>query len=200
MKPSTKFAAIPVLAIAAAVAGFLFARPAHEQPPDRQAMLQKAVNLKPADRAPNFALPDLDGELHALSQWHGDVRLLNFWATWCGPCRDEVPALVALQEQYGDQGFQIIGIATDEPGTQVVKDFAAKYKINYPLLMDNGHAGNIARHLGFNLIGLPATILIDGDANIISYHLGPINPDKTREQIEKLLNGRKKAINAADRS
>ncbi|HET7588333.1 MAG TPA: TlpA disulfide reductase family protein [Gammaproteobacteria bacterium] len=199
MKSSTRFAVIPVIAIAAAVAGFVFARSANE-PPDRQALLQNAVNLEPADRAPNFALPDLDGELHALSQWRGDVRLLNFWATWCGPCRDEVPALVALQQQFGGQGLQIIGIATDEPNAEVVKQFAQQYEINYPLLMDNGHAADIARHLGFNLIGLPATILIDGDARIISYHLGPIDPEKTRRQVVKLLNGRKNATNAADRS
>ncbi|HET7307825.1 MAG TPA: TlpA disulfide reductase family protein [Gammaproteobacteria bacterium] len=198
MPVSKKFIAIPIFAVAAGAAGFLYARSQAPQPPNRQALLKQAVDLHPVKRAPNFALPDLDGKLHALSQWRGKLRLLNFWATWCGPCREEVPALVALQKQYGKRGLQIIGIATDEPGPKAVKQFAGKYKVNYPLLMDNGHAANIARHLGFNLIGLPASILIDGNGNIITYHLGPIDPATTRKQIQKLLNGRKNATNAAD--
>jgi peroxiredoxin len=154
----------------------------------------------PVKRAPNFALPDLDGQLHALSQWRGKVRLLNFWATWCGPCRKEIPALVALQKRFGDRGLEIIGIATDEPDTKTVKRFAKQYRINYPLLMDNNHAGDIARHLGFNLIGLPASVLIDDQGNIASRHLGPIEPRKVRKAVEKLLNGAKKATNDGDRA
>ncbi|HET8551283.1 MAG TPA: TlpA disulfide reductase family protein [Gammaproteobacteria bacterium] len=200
MRFSKKFIALPIFAVAAGAAGFLYARSQTPQRPDRQTLLKKAVDLHPAKRAPNFALPDLDGKLHALSQWRGKLRLLNFWATWCGPCREEVPALVALQKHFGPEGFQVIGIATDEPGAKVVKKFAGKFKINYPLLMDNGHAGNIAQHLGFNLIGLPASILIDGNGDIVSYHLGPIDPAATQKQIQKLLNGRKNAINAADRA
>ncbi|HET6725119.1 MAG TPA: TlpA disulfide reductase family protein [Gammaproteobacteria bacterium] len=199
MKLGTRLTIIAAVLVAGAAGGFLYARSQARQPPGPEALLRKAVHLEPVKRAPNFALPDLDGHLHALSQWRGKVRLLNFWATWCGPCRKEVPALVALQQRYRGR-LAVIGIATDEPNTTVVKAFADKFKINYPLLMDNGHATDIARHLGFNLIGLPATVLMDGDANIIGYHLGPIDADSIEKKIKKLLNGRKSATKEAELS
>lgn len=183
-----------IVAVALAAAGggaYLFVRSQARATPDTQALLQKAASAKPVERAPNFALPGVDGHRHPLSQWRGQVRLLNFWATWCGPCRKEVPALVKLQNSLGGRGFQIIGIATDEPNQKVVKQFADAFNIKYPLLMDDGHAANIARHLGFSLIGLPASVLIDGQANIISIHLGPIDARRMRGRVRKLLNGRK---------
>lgn len=198
MKPAAKLAVIVVLAAVAAAILYFYTRPAPR--PDRQALMQQAAQLEPRSRAPDFALPDLDGKLHALSQWHGRLRLINFWATWCGPCRQEVPALVALQKQYGKQGFEVIGIATDEPGTGPVKAFAKKYEINYPLLMDNGNAADIAAHLGFQLIGLPASVLIGPDRRIIDYHLGPVDPAKLTREIENRLTGPKNTTNVADPS
>ncbi|HET7675381.1 MAG TPA: TlpA disulfide reductase family protein [Gammaproteobacteria bacterium] len=196
MKPAIKLAAIAVLAAAAAAALYFYTRPAPQ--PDRQALLQQSAHVKRQARAPDFALPDLDGNLHALSQWRGRLRLINFWATWCGPCREEVPALVALQKRFGKRGFEVVGIATDEPSTKPVKAFARKYGINYPLLMDDGNAADIAAHLGFQLIGLPASVLVGPGGRIIDYHLGPIDPAKLRQQIENQLNGRKKQTNVAD--
>lgn len=197
MKRSTRLGVIAIAAIAAGVGGFFFAR-WQSAPPSRQALLQQAARLESRQRAPDFALPDLDGKLHAFNQWRGQLRLVNFWATWCGPCRKEIPELVALQARFGERGLQVIGISTDEPNASVVKDFAKKYKINYPLLLDNGHAANIALHLGFQLIGLPASVLIGPDNRILGYHLGPIEADRMQNKIEKLLNGGKKSINVGD--
>ncbi|MGD8429861.1 MAG: TlpA disulfide reductase family protein, partial [Ectothiorhodospiraceae bacterium] len=83
-----------------------------------------------AEIRPLFALPDMNGERHSIAEWDGRVIVLNFWATWCAPCREEMPLLVDLQDKYGDQGLQIVGVALDRP--DAVKAFADKMGLNYP--------------------------------------------------------------------
>lgn len=184
MKRQHQIVAIAVVIIVAAIIGNIAAR---TPSPNREQLLKKMVGLQSVQRAPDFALPDTQGTLHALSQWGGKVRLLNFWATWCGPCRKEVPRLIALQKRFASRGFQVIGIATDEPRTQAVDTFAEQYGINYVILMSNNHASSIAHHLGFTLVGLPASVLIDRQANIINVHIGPIDSQATAKRITKLL-------------
>lgn len=83
---------------------------------------------------PAISLPDLDGKLHALDDYRGRRMLLNFWASWCAPCLEEMPALAAAQEKFGEHALIVIGIAMDEPGN--VRRFLAEHPVNYPILMD----------------------------------------------------------------
>ena len=87
--------------------------------------------------APEFALPDMSGQQLRLSNYRGKVVLLDFWATWCEPCREEIPHFVDLQNKLSDQGFQIIGVSMDD-GPEPVRDFYRQFKMNYPVVMGNG--------------------------------------------------------------
>lgn len=127
-----------------------------------------------------FSLPDLQGNMHQASQWRGKVVLLNFWATWCKPCREEIPMLIKAQSDYGNKTFQIIGLAMDKPDP--VRRFASEYHINYPLLvamnkiaqlMDTLHAG----------AGLPASLLLDRQGHVHARIVGSM----TRAQLDRLV-------------
>ncbi len=117
--------------------------------------------------APAWELKDLEGKAVKLSDFKGKVVLLNFWATWCPPCREEIPDLIALQNQYRDQGLAVIGISFDrEPGT--VKSFAARHKINYPLVMADQET---AAAYG-NVEAIPTTFFIDREGKVAGAHAG----------------------------
>src|SRR5829696_5684301 len=91
-------------------------------------------------------LPDMDGQAQRLDQWQGKVVVVNFWATWCAPCREEIPLFVKLQKQYGDRGLQFVGIAVDEPAK--VKPFAAELGMNFPVLVGGAELIDLTRKLG----------------------------------------------------
>jgi thiol-disulfide isomerase/thioredoxin len=129
--------------------------------------------------APEFTLPDINGTLVKLSDFKGKVVALNFWATWCGPCRKEIPDFIELQETYGKDGLQFIGIALDEQGLSVVKPFADKYKINYPILL--GDEVVQSKYGGMNAI--PVTILIDRNGVMRGRYVGM----RTKAVMESLV-------------
>ncbi|MGB7133616.1 MAG: TlpA disulfide reductase family protein, partial [Candidatus Sulfotelmatobacter sp.] len=108
--------------------------------------------------APDFSLPDLTGKKIDLSSYRGKVVLLDFWATWCDPCREEIPDFIDLQKKYGSQGLQIIGVSMDDaPGP--VRDFDRRFKMNYPVVMGNAKTGELYG----GVLGLPITFLIERD-------------------------------------
>jgi peroxiredoxin len=129
-------------------------------------------------KAPDFALTDLSGQSLTLARFRGKVVLLNFWATWCAPCQIEMPVFVAWQQQYGPQGFQIIGISMDD-GAAPVQRLVSRLKLNYPVAMGDERLG--ARY--GDVLGLPLTFLIDrkgivraqfqgeGDLKLIERHV-----------------------------
>jgi peroxiredoxin len=113
--------------------------------------------------APGWQLQDLEGKSVKLSDFKGKVVVLNFWATWCGPCREEIPDLVSLQKQYTTQGLVVLGISMDAGGATRVAGFAKKMEINYPIVM--GDAKVSAAYGGIRV--LPTTFIIDRKGNVV---------------------------------
>lgn len=132
------------------------------------------------ERRPDFAVTDIHGDVRQMSEWDGKLVLLNFWATWCAPCRKEIPLLIQAQNEYGDQGLQIVGLAVDEP--QPVRQFAEKYGINYPLLVDAMKVVKIQDALQGGA-GLPVSILIDRQGRVRERVVGEMD----QARLEQLL-------------
>ena len=114
--------------------------------------------------------PDAQGRHQALSQWRGQVIVLNFWASWCAPCREEMPDFVALRTQYQPRGVEFIGIAIDNSAN--VTQFLQQMTVNYPILIGEGAAHSLVRQLGNPSGALPYTIVLDRDGKVVLSHLG----------------------------
>ncbi|MCK9396496.1 MAG: TlpA family protein disulfide reductase [Methylobacter sp.] len=135
---------------------------------------------------PEFNLPDLSGRQHNISEWRGKIIVINFWATWCPPCRKEIPDFIDLQAQYADKGLQFIGIALED--REPVAEYAAATKINYPILLggDNGIA--LAQQLGNSIGAVPYTIIVDRQGQIIDRHPGELSKQQIVDIVAPLLN------------
>jgi thiol-disulfide isomerase/thioredoxin len=133
---------------------------------------------------PSFKLPDIEGTERDFSEWSGKYRLLNFWATWCAPCRREIPLLKAFQDEYGDEGFQIIGIAVDFP--EEVAAYAESAEFNYPILVGQEDAMAIAETSGVDFIGMPFTMIVAADGELLNSHMGEIH-EADLEHIVRVL-------------
>lgn len=129
---------------------------------------------------PNLTLDTIDGKKWSLYDNRGKVVLINFWATWCQPCRTETPMLVELADQYEKQGLRIVGIALDEDGTEIIKKFAAEYKIDYPILLP------VPGSALSRIDPVPTTILIDRNGFLSKKYVGELPEDILRADIEKL--------------
>jgi len=133
--------------------------------------------------APEFVLKDLEGQEVKLTDFQGKVLILDFWATWCGPCREEIPGFIALQSQYAAKGFSMIGISTDR-GAAVVTAFAKEWKIPYPLLM----AGEKVQQDYGEIAAIPTTFVVD-KKGIIRYTSVGVPSDRLvfQRHVEELL-------------
>ena len=125
-----------------------------------------------AEQRIDFSLPDLDGKVRFLSDWDGKARLVNFWATWCAPCRREIPLLKSTQAAHAENNLQIIGIAVDflEP----VQTYAAETDFNYPILVGQEEAMAAAEASGVDFIGLPFTMVVAPGGQLLKSHIGEI--------------------------
>lgn len=121
-----------------------------------------------------LTMKTLDGRVLSSADWRGKVTILNFWATWCAPCRAEIPDLVALQQKYGDK-LQIIGISEDEEPPEVVKRFADQYHINYPVVMKTPEIGQAFP----GIYALPTTVILDRELRVVQRHVGLLNREMT---------------------
>jgi thiol-disulfide isomerase/thioredoxin len=130
-------------------------------------------------------LPDLEGRTRSLDDWAGQVRVVNFWAPWCPPCRREVPELIALQAQYADQGLVVLGITVDTAAN--ARDFAVTSGINYPLLIADDIGIALARSFGNTVDGLPFTAVLDRDGRITHTHAGEISRAEAEASVKALL-------------
>ncbi|MBS1904383.1 MAG: TlpA family protein disulfide reductase [Bacteroidetes bacterium] len=157
--------------LVAAMGIFLFARPKAED--------MKTTVIEEQQPANDFSLQDLNGKTVKLSDFRGKTVVLNFWATWCGPCRKEIPDFIDLQNQYGKDGLQFIGIAIDQEGASVIKPFAENAKMNYPVLVGNDEV--FAKFGGSNAI--PVTLLIDKKGTIRNTYVGA----KPKQAVEDMV-------------
>lgn len=129
-------------------------------------------------------LPGSDGQTQALSQWRGKALVVNFWATWCAPCVEEMPELVQLQTELTPENIQILGIGIDSFDN--IKEFAAKYHISYPLYVGDVSATEVTRKLGNQSGGLPFTVLIDAKGEVRKTYLGRLKMAQLRADIAAL--------------
>jgi len=134
---------------------------------------------------PAFSLPDLAGKPQPSSRWAGKVLVLNFWATWCPPCRKEMPGFMELQKELGGEGLQFVGIAIDSP--QAVSEFAATRNINYPILIGDENAVRLSKQLGNRFQGLPFSIIFDRTGAVVYVQAGELKQDVIRDKISSLL-------------
>ena len=124
------------------------------------------------DTLPSFRLLDRDGQSRSLQDWPGQALIVNFWATWCAPCRREIPLLKQLQEDHAGEGFQVIGIAVDF--RDKVLAYAEEMQIDYPLLIGEQEALDAAAAFGVTTVGLPFTVFSDRQGRIVTAHLGEL--------------------------
>ena len=140
------------------------------------------ANAKPANL--NFTLKDVQGKNVRLSDYKGKVILLDFWATWCGPCKVEIPWFVEFQQKYGAQGLQVIGVSVDDT-VEKLKPYVKEYKMNYPVLQGLNH-DDIQDAYG-PLWGIPVTTIISRDAKICAKHSGISTKENFEKEIKSLL-------------
>ena len=135
------------------------------------------------NKAPEFSLRGADGAPVHLADYKGKVVLVNFWATWCGPCKVEIPWFVEFQRTYKDRGFTVLGVSMDEDGWDAVKPYVARRKINYPTVL----ATESLRMMYGGVSSLPTTFIVDKDGRIAATHVGLVNKTTYQRAIEQLL-------------
>ena len=135
--------------------------------------------------APDFQLQALDGNNMKLSDLRGKAVLLNFWATWCGPCKIEMPWFVELQKQYGPQGLQIVGVAMDDSSTEDITKFVKEMGVNYPILLGKESVGQSYGGVGV----LPTTFFIDRDGKFVAREFGLQSRSVFVDHIKEALSG-----------
>ena len=174
--------------VAGLVAGCQNEDPSSSQPPASSSVAKAADSVtatQPAHPvAPSFARPTLSGDSVRLSDWRGNVVVVNFWATWCAPCRDEIPGLITLHDAMHDEGVRIVGVSVDDEGASVVRPYAEAMQITYPLVL----APEIILSLAYGgHYALPTTFVVDREGHIRERLMRAVEPDALRSLIEPLL-------------
>jgi len=129
-------------------------------------------------------LPDIDKNIRSGEEWLGQVVVVNHWATWCPPCRAEIPDFQLFHQQYGDQGVKVIGVALDDEGLKVVKPFAEEMNMTYLNLIDASHIA--ARSFG-GITAVPTTFIVDADGMVYKKHIGFMSYDDLKSAVLPLL-------------
>lgn len=144
--------------------------------------------VKPGDRrmAADFTLNDASGQTIKLSEFRGKVVLLNFWATWCAPCKQEIPWFVEFQQSHQQRGFAVLGVSMDEDGWHSVKPYIDEKRVNYPVMIGNDE---VAKLFG-GLDSIPLTLIIDRSGRIAAIHAGLCRKDEYESDIKAVLNER----------
>lgn len=147
----------------------------------RQAGVQQPEAAGIPDRLTEFTLNDVWGNSRAISEWSGQPLLINFWATWCAPCRREMPLLQTLHEERASTGLTIVGIAIDRQAD--VQTYIAEAGISYPILVGEADAMAVSDQFGLPDLGLPFSVLVAGDGSILTVHIGEIDLAQLRELV-----------------
>ena len=172
--------ALGAVLAACCVFGVATATHAADLPP-----LAHSLTMQAPKAAPALKLKGLDGKMHDLAQLRGRVVLINYWATWCPPCREEMPEFVKAQQELGPRGLQFVGIAIDDAAK--AEAFAAELGLNYPVLIGGYGAIELSRAFGNRLGALPFTIIVDRAGRISHTQLGPIKDAQLRTIVSQLL-------------
>jgi peroxiredoxin len=179
-----------VVAAAAGVAVALFAMPLllddgrPESPAAERANAPAVCSAKSGPAKLDFTVKDMNGADVRLADFKGKVILLNYWATWCGPCKVEIPDLIALQEQYRDRGLVVLGVSQDDD-PETLRTFAETHKMNYPVLVGRDEPELLDAQ--GTLWGLPTSYVIGRDGAICTRHVGPATKDEFEREIKALL-------------
>jgi peroxiredoxin len=140
------------------------------------------IPVKGDVKAPDFSLQDLNGKKFGLNQFKGKVIFINFWATWCGPCKEEMPSMEVLHKQFKEKNFVLLAVSVDYEGQKLVKEFIHKYQYTFPVLVDpNCNTLDL-----FQVKGIPATFLIDKRGRMVGKALGP--RDWESPEVVSLIN------------
>jgi thiol-disulfide isomerase/thioredoxin len=149
----------------------------------RAAASKPAVDTSQLKAAPDWQMPGLNGQIVSSAEYDGKVMLVDFWATWCGPCKRSIPHLIELQEEYKDKGVAIIGVSLDQAGPKKVIPFVEHYKINYPVVMGTQKAWS---DFG-GIRGVPTAFIISQDGKIYRKIVGLVPKEKYEQDIKALL-------------
>ena len=133
---------------------------------------------------PEFTLPDIAGTERTFSEWQGKNRLINFWATWCAPCRREIPLLKEFQREHNGNGFQVIGIAVDYP--EEVSAYSESAEFNYPVLIGQQDAMAVAEGSGIEFIGMPFTMFVTRDGEYVGAYIGELHQSHLNDVVSIL--------------
>ena len=139
--------------------------------------------MKERKQAPQFTLKDATGKPLKLSDLKGKVVLLNFWATWCGPCKIEIPWFIEFEQKYKDKGFAVLGVSMDEDGWKDVKPYVELKKINYRVVIGDDQTANLYGGVD----SLPTTFILDRDGKIAAVHVGLVSKSDYASDIEQVL-------------
>jgi thiol-disulfide isomerase/thioredoxin len=178
MKIRWAIAAVAALALAGVVVGTIVS----VRTPPREVAKSCDAGAKPANL--NFTLKDMHGQDVVLSHFKGKVLLLDFWATWCEPCKVEIPAFVDFQEKYGKDGLQMVGISIDDTPAQL-EPYVKSMKMNYPVLV--GKDRDDVQDAFGPLVGIPVTVVISRDGKVCAAHAGLTGRDAFEQEIKALL-------------
>ena len=177
MKRAIALAGLAGVGLAALLAGYYLGLDRSGEPGKPLASTTSRV----PDLRPEFSLQDSDGAMRSIAEWNGRPLVINFWATWCPPCRREIPLLNALRKEYASQGFEVIGIAVDFRDDVIA--YMADTPIDYPMLIGEQDGLDVARAFGMETMGFPFTIFTDSQARIVTVHVGELH----RAQAEAFL-------------
>jgi peroxiredoxin len=184
-------AALLGLAVLSAVTGFWLSLSAITSPTEPEVLTVGFPDAPKADinvhgmQRPDFTLADIAGNVRNINEWDGRVVAINFWASWCSPCLQEIPELVDLQTRFGAQGLQVIGIALQKPEELV--DFVRDYGMNYPVLAGESAVIAIAESYGNTFGALPYTAIIDRTGKVVFVKAGPVTHTEVESVIAPLL-------------
>ena len=181
----SSFAATAVLLALAGLAAGLVANHWFQKKPGTTAGTAVTTTASVPDIRPEFSLPDLGGTQRNIAEWDGQVIVLNFWATWCPPCRREMPAFIKLYDTYADQGLVVVGVAIDTPDS--VQDFIDPMGINYPVLVGETDAIEAAKAYGNRLGVLPYTAIIDRDGKVVATEARELSYEDVEALTQPLL-------------
>ena len=176
MGTKVRWTLLGVAAVVALAAGLYFGMErAGPAPPDPAAAAALA----------GLTLPDPAGKEQRLDQWRGKVLIVNFWATWCAPCREEMPEFVKAQQEHGAKGLQFVGIAVDQ--ADKVQQFVKEIGLNYPTLIGGFGAMELSKTLGNDKMALPFTVVLNRDGKVVHTQLGELKPAKLQSIVTQLL-------------